>query len=101
LLYTVFWVDLVATYTLGLWIGGVTTLALLIALGAPTAKRALTVTGVTGAGFVIAMVISPAVRFSLSDYLFTRSLSITSSLQPHYPSPSVAVEGDYVYQILP
>jgi hypothetical protein len=89
LLYTVFWIDLVATYTRGLWVAGALTLALVIALGAPTMKRALTVTGVTAAGFAIAMLISPVAGFSLSDYVFKRTTSITSSYVTHFPQAVV------------
>lgn len=89
LLYTVFWIDLVATYTRGLWVAGALTLALVIALGAPTMKRAVTVAGMTAAGFAIAMLVSPAAGFSLSSYLFNRTASIGSTFQPHYPSTLV------------
>ena len=79
LLYAAFWIDLVATYTRGLWIGGATALALIIALAAPTWKRALTLSGATVAGFAIAMVVMPVAGFSLSDYVFKRTASITNS----------------------
>jgi hypothetical protein len=78
-LYAAFCIDIVATYTRGLWIGGVTALALIVGLAAPTLKRALILSGVTIAGFAIAMIAMPVAGFSLSDYVFQRTASITSS----------------------
>jgi hypothetical protein len=89
LLCAVFCIDLVATYTRGLWAGGAAAFALIVVLGAPTLRRALTVSGVTAAGFAIAMLVSPAVGFSLSDYVFTRTASITSSYETNFPSAIV------------
>jgi hypothetical protein len=88
LLYAALWIDLVATYTRGLWIGGATALVLIIALAAPTLKRALTLSGVTIAGFAVAMIAMPVAGFSLSDYVFNRTASITSS-GPLYPTAVV------------
>ena len=78
-LYAAFCIDIVATYTRGLWIGGVTALALIVGLTAPTLKRALTLSGVTIAGFATAMIVMPVAGFSLSDYVFSRTASIVSS----------------------
>ncbi len=86
LLFTVFSADLIATYTRGLWAGAAAACLLIVALGAPTLKRALTVSGVAAAGFAIAMLVSPAVGFSLSDYVFKRTASITSSYETNFPS---------------
>jgi hypothetical protein len=89
LLYAVFWIDLVATYTRGLWIGGVAAVALMIAFAAPTMKRALTFSGVTAGGFAIAMIAMPVAGFSLSDYVFSRTASIISTSESQYPEAVV------------
>ena len=89
LLFAVFSIDFVATYTRGLWIGGAATFALIIAFGAPTLKRALTVSGVAAAGFAIALVVMPVAGFSLSDYVLKRTASITSTSESKFPKAIV------------
>jgi len=73
LLYAVLWIDLVATYTRGLWIGGVAAVVVIVALAAPTLRRALIFSGVTVAGFAVALIIMPAAGFSLSNYVLKRT----------------------------
>ncbi|MGA9762548.1 MAG: hypothetical protein WBQ14_09005 [Gaiellaceae bacterium] len=100
LLYGVFWVDLVATYTRGLWIGGVAAVVLVVALAAPTLKRALSFSGVTIAGFAVALAVLPLAGVSLSDYVLKRAESITSTSEFQYPTaivnPSFERGGDWV-----
>lgn len=88
LLYAAFWIDAIATDTRGLWIGTVTALALMVVLATPTLKRALTLSGVTVAGFAVAFVVMPVAGFSLSDYVLKRAASIVSS-GSQYPSAVV------------
>ena len=89
LLYAVFLIDLVATYTRGLWIGGFAAVVLIVAFAAPTLRRALTFSGVTVAGFAVAMIVMPVAGFSLSDYVFKRSASITSTQTSQFPTAVV------------
>ena len=85
LLYAALWIDLVATYTRGLWIGGVAAVVLVVALAAPTLKRAVSFSGVTVAGFAVAMLVMPLAGVSLSDYVLKRTTSITSTSESQYP----------------
>jgi hypothetical protein len=89
LLFAVFWFDLGVTYTRGLWVGGAAAFALVLALGAPTLKRALTVSGVTAAGFAIAVLVASVAGHSFSSYVFKRADTITSSIAPSYPTAVV------------
>jgi hypothetical protein len=89
LLFAVFWIDLGVTYTRGLWIGGAAAFALVVALGAPTLKRALTVSGVTVSGFAIAVLVASVAGFSFTGYVFKLAATITSSRAPSYPTAIV------------
>ena len=86
LLFAVFCADVVATYTRGIWIGAAAAFALVLALGAPTLKRALTVSGVPVAGLALAMIVTPLTGHSLIRYVFQRAATITSSSLPKDPS---------------
>ena len=89
LLYAVFWIDLLATYSRGLWLAGVAAVIMVIALGSPTLKRAALVVGATAMmwGFIAA---GGALNgFSLRDYVFNRSATIVSlGPSPSKPKPS-------------
>jgi hypothetical protein len=80
LLLAVFSIDLVITYTRGLWLGGAAAFALVVALGAPTLRRAATVAGITVACLGVAALVAPAGGFSLYNYVFERASTIGSSL---------------------
>ncbi len=78
LLYAVLSIDLLVTYSRGLWISGTAAVIMVIGLGSPTLKRAALIVGATAVmwGFIAA---GGALNgFSLRDYVFNRSATIVS-----------------------
>lgn len=94
LLYAVFWIDLLATYSRGLWLAGVAAVIMVIALGSPTLKRAALVVVATAVMWGLITAGGALNGFSLRDYVFNRSATIislgpsTSKPSPSKPKPS-------------
>ncbi len=88
LLYAVLSIDLLATYTRGLWISGAAAVIMVIALGSPTLKRAalvLAATAVMGGLFTAG---GASYGFSLPNYVLNRSATIVSTGPSSKPGKS-------------
>jgi hypothetical protein len=84
LLYAILSIDLLATYTRGLWVSGAAAVIMVIALGSPTLKRAALVLAATAAMWGLIAAGGALNGFSLREYVFNRSATIVSV----GPSPS-------------
>jgi len=94
-LYAVLSIDLLATYTRGLWVSGAVAVIMVIALGSPTLKRAALVVVATAVMWGFFAAGGALNGFSLREYVFSRSASIVSlgpspskPSHPSSPSPS-------------
>jgi len=77
-LYAILSIDLLATYTRGLWVSGAVAVIMVIALGSPTLKRAALVVVATAVMWGSIAAGGALNGFSLRDYVFSRSASIVS-----------------------
>jgi hypothetical protein len=85
LLWAILWADLLATYTRGIWLGGVVAAGLSVALGAPSFSRALKVVAASAAGFACVMALAPLTGSSLTHYVLNRAATIASSKTLNFP----------------
>ncbi len=82
LLAAVLTVDLVATYTRGLWLSALVSVVLVIALEVRNARQLGFAVAIPTAAGVLAVALAPLVGFSLYGYVFNRAASITASGGP-------------------
>jgi hypothetical protein len=85
LLYAVLSIDLLATYTRGLWVSGAAAVIMVIALGSPTLKRAGFVLTATAVIWLLIAAGGALNGFSVRDYVFSRTATIVST-GPSTPS---------------
>jgi len=84
LLGAVLTVDLVATYTRGLWLSALVSVLLVLALEVRKPRELGLAVGIPAALGALALVITPLWGFSLYGYVFHRAATITSSGQPAF-----------------
>lgn len=87
-LYGVLWVDVLATYTRGLWIGSIAAIGLLLLIGARSWRPPATVMAGSAALFMLAIVVTTPFGFSLTDYVSQRAGSITQTEVKPPPQPT-------------
>jgi hypothetical protein len=87
LLYAILSIDLLATYTRGLWVSGAAAVIMVIALGSPTLKRAALVVTATAVMWGLIAAGGALNGFSLREYVFNRSATIVS-VGPSTPTSS-------------
>lgn len=85
LLGVVLTVDLIATYTRGLWLSAFISVLILLALEVRKARELGLAVGIPVAVGALALVITPLWGFSLYGYVFHRAATITASGQPSFP----------------
>lgn len=81
LLGAVLTVDLIATYTRGLWLAALAGVILLLVLEARTVRRLGLALAIPTAVFGLALAVAPLTGFSLYSYVFNRAATITASGQ--------------------
>jgi hypothetical protein len=79
LLAAVLSVDLVATYTRGLWLSALVSVVLVLALEVRNARQLGLALAIPSAAGALAVALAPLVGFSLYGYVFNRAASITAS----------------------
>jgi O-Antigen ligase len=79
LLGAVLTVDLIATYTRGLWLSAVVSVLLVLALEARSMRQLALAVVIPSAVFALALAAAPLTDFSLYSYVFNRAASITAS----------------------
>jgi Carbohydrate binding domain/O-Antigen ligase len=79
LLGAVLTVDLIATYTRGLWLSAIIAVALVLALEARSVRQLGFAVGIPSVLFGLALAVAPLAGFSLSGYVFGRAATITAS----------------------
>jgi hypothetical protein len=95
-LTAILWVDVIATYTRGFWLGSALAVVLVLLLGASRARQGIWVAGGTSVLFLCATLAGLAAGFSLPGYLTERTatvLSTGSNPSSPEPSPGSAVPG--------
>jgi hypothetical protein len=86
-LFTILWIDVAATYTRGFWIGAVVAVAIVLAFGSDSWRRAAVVVGGTVATFLLATAVAAPFGFSVPDYVLARAFSITLTTQQPVGEP--------------
>jgi hypothetical protein len=84
LLGAVLSVDLIATYTRGLWLSALLSVVILLALEVRGVRQLGLALGAPLAAGALALAITPIWGFSLYGYVFHRAASITATGQPAY-----------------
>jgi hypothetical protein len=84
LLGTILTVDLIATYTRGLWLSAFVSVLLLLVLEARSARQLGLGMGIPVAVGALALAVTPLWGFSLYNYVFNRAATITVSSKPSY-----------------
>jgi hypothetical protein len=84
LLGAVLTVDLIATYTRGLWLSAIIAVALVLALEARSVRQLGFAVVIPSVLFGLALAVAPLGGFSLSGYVFSRAATITTSGQPGF-----------------
>jgi hypothetical protein len=84
LLGAVLTVDLIATYTRGLWLAAVVGVALVLALEVRSTRQLGLAVGIPVGLFAVALAVAPLAGFSLYGYVFHRAATITASGQPTF-----------------
>ena len=84
LLGTILTVDLIATYTRGLWLSALVSVLLLLALEVRSARQLGLALGIPAAAGALALAITPVWGFSLSSYVFDRAATITDTGSARY-----------------
>ena len=79
LLYAILSIDLLATYTRGIWIAGAAAVVMAVALASPSFKRAALLLVATVALWGLIAAGGALNNFSLRSYVFNRSASIVST----------------------
>jgi hypothetical protein len=81
LLGAVLTVDLIATYTRGLWLSAIIGVAFVLALEARGARQLGFAVAIPSVLFGLALAVAPLAGFSLYGYVFNRAATITASSQ--------------------
>ena len=81
LLGTILTVDLIATYTRGLWLSALVSVLLLLALEVRDARQLGLAVAIPAAVGALALAVTPLWGFSLYSYVFNRAASITAGQQ--------------------
>lgn len=84
LLAAVLTVDLIATYTRGLWLSALLGVLLVLALEARSARQLGLAIGIPAAAGALALAVTPLWGFSLYGYVFSRAATITDAGQPGF-----------------
>jgi hypothetical protein len=84
LLGAILTVDLIATYTRGLWLSALVSVLLLLALEVRNARQLGLALGIPAAVGALALAITPLWGFSLYGYVFHRAVTITDAGQPAF-----------------
>jgi hypothetical protein len=84
LLGAILTVDLIATYTRGLWLSALISVLLLLALEVRNARHLGLAVGIPAAAGALALAVTPLWGFSLYSYVFNRAATITASAKPNY-----------------
>jgi hypothetical protein len=84
LLAAVLTVDLIATYTRGLWVAAFVAVVLVVVLEVRSTRQLGFAVGIPSAVFCVALVLAPLLGFSLFGYVFNRAATITATGQPTY-----------------
>jgi hypothetical protein len=79
LLGAILTVDLIATYTRGLWLAAFVALALVVALGVHSLRQLGFAAGIPAAVGGLALLLAPLAGFSLYSYVFNRAATISAS----------------------
>jgi Carbohydrate binding domain len=85
LLGAILTVDMVASYTRGLWVSALVSVLLLLALEVRNARQLGLALGIPAAAGALALAITPLWGFSLYGYVFHRAATITTTGQPGFP----------------
>ena len=87
-LYALLWIDVIATYTRGFWIGAALSVGLILVLGAVSIRRPLEIVAMSLVLFALASGAGSLVGFSLPDYVLYRTASSLSLGPGQSPAPS-------------
>ena len=79
LLGAILTVDLIATYTRGLWLSAFVAVVLVLAFEARGVRQLGFAVGIPGVVFGLALAVAPLAGFSLYGYVFNRAATITAS----------------------
>jgi hypothetical protein len=95
LLGVVLVVDLIATYTRGLWISAFIAVVLVLVLEARSVRQLGYAAVIPSAVFAVALAAAPLAGFSLYGYVFNRAATITASSRPafHHGVTNPSFEG--------
>ena len=86
LLGAILTVDLIATYTRGLWLAAFVAVILVLALEVRSARQLGLAVAIPCAAFGVALALAPPLLdFSLYSYVFSRAATITATAQSGYP----------------
>jgi hypothetical protein len=77
-------VDLIATYTRGLWLSALVSVLLVLALEVRSARQFGLAVGIPAAAGALALVVTPLWGFSLYGYVFHRAATITAAGPPRF-----------------
>jgi hypothetical protein len=86
LLGAVLTVDLVATYTRGLWLSALVSVLLVLAFEVRNARQLGFAVAIPAAAGALALALAPLMGFSLYGYVFNRAATITASSGPGFAS---------------
>jgi hypothetical protein len=75
-LYALLWLDVVASYTRGFWMGALVAVGVVLLMGAETWRRPAAIAAMSVTLFVVAGTVGIVFGFSLSNYLFQRASTI-------------------------
>jgi hypothetical protein len=84
LLFLISWIDVIATYARGVWIGALIAFVLVIALGSQSLRRAVGVVTASLVLFGTASLGASALHRSLPNYLLSRGTSATSTGEANF-----------------
>jgi hypothetical protein len=77
-------VDLVATYTRGLWLSALVSVVVVLALEVRSTRQLGLAVGIPAAAGALALAVTPLWGFSLYGYVFHRAATITTTGQPGF-----------------
>ena len=86
LLGGLFFVDLIATYTRGLWLAALVSVALALALDVRGVRQLGLAVGIPTVLVGLALVVAPATGFSLYGYVTNRAVTIGTTSHTKYPT---------------
>jgi O-Antigen ligase/Carbohydrate binding domain len=84
LLGAILTVDLIATYTRGLWLSALVSVLLVLALEVRSARQLGLAVGIPAVAGALALGVTPLWGFSLYSYVFNRAATITASTGPAF-----------------